>query len=162
MAQGIRFSKEDIGGELLPILTSGLYRDKLDTLREYIQNAIDAKSKHIELVIDPDVVSVSDDGTGMTAAEARRAIRLGISEKNPLENVGFRGIGLYSAFNLCDHLALHTRASGDSGGYVLRFDFRLLTQGLDRFPGGFDTAPGLSGNDDFIDGQVSIRIDSLL
>ena len=90
MDQRIRFSKEDIGGDLLPILTSGLYRDKLDTLREYIQNAIDAKSKHIELVIDPDVVSVSDDGTGMSAAEARKAIRLGISEKNPLENVGFR------------------------------------------------------------------------
>jgi len=130
MDQGIRFSKEDIGGELLPILTSGLYRDKLDTLREYIQNAIDAKSKHIELVIDPDVVSLSDDGTGMTAAEARKAIRLGISEKNPLENVGFRGIGLYSAFNLCDHLALHTRASGDSGGYVLRFDFRRMREAL--------------------------------
>jgi len=130
MNEQIRFRKEDIGGELLPILTSGLYRDKLDTLREYIQNAIDAKSNHIELVIDPDVVSVSDDGTGMTAAEARKAIRLGISEKNPIENVGFRGIGVYSAFNLCNALEVYTRSSQDSEGYVIRFDFYRMREAL--------------------------------
>jgi len=130
MDEVTRFRREDIGGELLPILTSGLYRDKLDTLREYIQNAIDAKSEHIELVIDPDVVSVSDDGTGMTAAEARNAMRLGISEKNPLDNVGFRGIGVYSAFNLCDRLEIYTRAAEESTGHVIRFNFRRMREAL--------------------------------
>jgi len=43
MDERTRFSKEDIGGEPLPILTSGLYRHKLDTLRHYVQNAIDAR-----------------------------------------------------------------------------------------------------------------------
>jgi hypothetical protein len=126
MAEPIRFGSEDIGGELLPILTSGLYRDKLDTLREYIQNAIDAGASHIELVIDPDVVSVRDDGVGMTADQARNSIRLGISEKNPIENVGFRGIGIYSAFNLCDHLDIFTRAADEAGGHVIRFDFERM------------------------------------
>ena len=36
----VNFSRHDIGAEILPILTSGLYRDSLDALREYIQNAI--------------------------------------------------------------------------------------------------------------------------
>ena len=130
MNERVRFGKEDIGGELLPILTSGLYRDVFDTLREYIQNAIDADSQHIELVIDPDVVSVSDDGVGMTAEEARDAIKLGISEKNPLEDVGFRGIGIYSAFNLCNRLEIYTRAQGEDQGYVLCFDFRRMREAL--------------------------------
>jgi len=41
MSEKIRFDKKDIGAELLSILTTGLYRDTLDTLREYIQNGID-------------------------------------------------------------------------------------------------------------------------
>lgn len=132
MAKRVRFGKQDIGAELLPVLTAGLYRNSLDTLREYIQNSIDAKAKNIELVIDPDVVSIADDGTGMTGERARRAIRLGISEKSPIENVGFRGIGIYSAFNLCDRLAIHTRARRQTRGYVLRFDFRRMREELLR------------------------------
>jgi hypothetical protein len=128
----IRFTKEDIGGEVLSILTTGLYRDPLDTLREYIQNAIDAKCEHIELTIDPDTIAVTDDGVGMNADEARRAIRLGISDKNPLQSVGFRGIGIYSAFNLCEELAIHTRAERDPQGYVITINFKLIREELLR------------------------------
>jgi molecular chaperone HtpG len=126
----VHFSKEDIGAEILPILTTGLYRDTLDALREYIQNAIDAQSDHIELSIDPDVVSIIDNGIGMTLAEARRAIRFGISEKNPKENVGFRGIGIYSAFNLCDALEIFTRSTQDNIAYKLYFNFKRIRHDL--------------------------------
>lgn len=129
-AERVHFSKKDIGGEILPILTKGLYRDTLDALREYVQNAIDAESEHIELFIDPDVVSVSDDGTGMTGAEARKAIRLGISDKNPAMDVGFRGIGVYSAFNLCDSLELFTKSADESAAYRLYFDFKRIRREL--------------------------------
>lgn len=130
MPDRITFTKEDIGGEVLAILTTGLYRDPLDTLREYIQNAIDAECEHIELFIDPDTISVTDDGTGMTREQARRAIRLGISDKSPLENVGFRGIGIYSAFNLCNDLAIYTRSAADTQGYVIRINFKLIREEL--------------------------------
>lgn len=126
----VHFSKTDIGGEILPILTTGLYRDTLDALREYIQNSIDASAKKIELIIDPDTVAVIDDGTGMTEEVARRAIRLGISDKNPLQNVGFRGIGIYSAFNLCDLLEIFTKAESDRTGYHLKFDFKTIRNQL--------------------------------
>jgi len=120
------FSKADIGGEILPILTTGLYRDSLDALREYIQNAIDASARKIELIIDPDTVAVIDDGTGMTSETARRAIRLGISDKNPLQSVGFRGIGIYSGFNLCDSLEIFTKAAHQKNGYYIKFDFKAV------------------------------------
>ena len=122
----INFSKEDIGAEILPILTRGLYRDTLDSLREYIQNSIDADATAIEVIIDPDLVSVLDNGTGMSASVARQAIRLGVSDKNPKENVGFRGIGIYSSFNLCESLELFTKSAEEDTTYRLFFDFRRI------------------------------------
>ncbi|MBI4303869.1 MAG: ATP-binding protein [Chloroflexi bacterium] len=126
----VNFSREDIGGEILPILTRGLYRDMLDSLREYIQNAIDAKATQIEVAIDPDVVSIFDDGSGMNSEEARKAIRLGISDKNPLTNVGFRGVGIYSGFNLCDTLEIFTKSSSSPHTYRLFFDFKTIRREL--------------------------------
>jgi len=124
MPDRVKFSKQDIGGEILPILTTGLYRNKLDALREYIQNSIDAKCKKIELVIDPDTIMVEDDGAGMNFDEAKIAIKLGISEKNPKEDVGFRGIGIYSAYNLCDCLDIYTRTESDTNCNLIHIDFR--------------------------------------
>ena len=126
----VRFSREDIGGELLPILTRGLYRDTLDCLREYIQNAIDAEASRVQVFIDPDVVSVADDGIGMDADGARKAMRLGISEKNPLVNIGFRGIGIYSGFNLCDSLEIFTKSAAEEVTYRLFFDFKQIRMEL--------------------------------
>ncbi len=113
-----RFAPEDIGAELFPALTSGLYRDPLDALREYIQNSIDAKASRIEIELTKDVVSVRDNGIGMTRDGAISAIRLGMSDKNPLDNVGFRGIGIYSSFNLCDNLEIHTRHEDGSASII--------------------------------------------
>ena len=119
----VNFAKEDIGGEILPILTTGLYRNTFDALREYVQNAIDARASNITISIDPDIVAIVDDGDGMAREQARNAIRFGVSNKNPYENVGFRGIGIYSAFNMCNLLEVHTRSADDATGYKLSFDF---------------------------------------
>lgn len=126
----VRFTREDIGGELLPILTRGLYRDTLDSLREYIQNAIDAEANKIAVLVDPDVVSVLDDGMGMDEDVARKAMRLGISEKNPLVNIGFRGIGIYSGFNICDSLEIFSKSADGDLTYRLVFDFKQIRKEL--------------------------------
>jgi len=135
MAETRRFSSHDIGAGLLQIITTGLYRDPLDTLREYIQNAIDAGARNIELVIDNDVISVRDDGCGMPREIADKAMRLGISDKNPTQDVGFRGIGIYSAFNTCDRLEIHTRPAHGAASLIV-FDFghmrRLLAEETQR------------------------------
>ncbi len=119
------FRTEDIGAELLPVITRGLYRDPLDALREYIQNAIDAKAREIEVVVGGDLASVRDNGTGMTPAVAEGAIRLGMSEKDPTQDVGFRGIGVYSGFNICRKLEIYTRALGNEP-VKLVFDFAQI------------------------------------
>ena len=119
----VNFTKEDIGAEILPILTTGLYRNTLDALREYVQNAVDADACSIKIDIDPDVVSIVDTGSGMSNEQARNAIRFGVSDKSPLENVGFRGIGIYSGFNICDSLEIYTKSEDDPNTYKLTFDF---------------------------------------
>ena len=106
-----QFGPKDIGAELLPIITRGLYRDPLDALREYIQNSIDAEAKSVYVKVTPDLVSIRDDGNGMAREVAQRAIRLGMSEKNPKHDIGFRGIGVYSAFNICDRLEIYSRTT---------------------------------------------------
>jgi hypothetical protein len=124
-----QFGAQDIGAELLPIITTGLYRDPLDALREYVQNAIDAKAKRVEIKVTPDLVSIRDDGQGMTRDVAERAIRLGMSEKNPAEDVGFRGVGVYSGFNICNRLEIFTRAR-ESEASRLVFDFEKIRDRL--------------------------------
>jgi len=120
-----RFRPEDIGVELFPALTRGLYRDPLDALREYIQNAIDAKADRVDITLTRDVVSVNDNGAGMTPEQAQAAIRLGISDKNPVDHVGFRGIGIYSSFDLCERLEIHTRPAKGHPSLIV-VDFRTI------------------------------------
>jgi len=126
----INFTKEDIGAEILPILTSGLYKETLDALREYIQNAIDAKCTCIKIRITPDVITLIDDGLGMTATAAKNAMRFGISDKNPKTHVGFRGIGIYSSFHLCQTLEIFTKSDADPNTYKIIFDFEKIRNDL--------------------------------
>ena len=125
MAESRNFRAEDIGAEILPIITRGVYRNPLDALREYIQNGIDAGAKKIDINISSDTVSIRDNGKGMTRALAENAIRLGISEKNPTKDIGFRGIGIYSAFNICKKLQIFTKTK-TSETTVITFDFESI------------------------------------
>jgi Histidine kinase-, DNA gyrase B-, and HSP90-like ATPase len=102
-------SKFDIGAEILSILTKGMYPDPRDAVREYIQNAVDAKAKNVEVKVRQNSVVVEDDGVGMNYVTLRKALRLGISDKQPGKDVGFMGIGIYSAFHLCDTLTIYSR-----------------------------------------------------
>jgi hypothetical protein len=104
----VRFKSNDIGGELLPIITKGLYQDHLDSIREYIQNAIDANASRVRLVILSSSIIIEDDGDGMTRQQAAKSIRLGLSDKNPDKQVGFRGVGIFSSYDLCDELDIYT------------------------------------------------------
>jgi len=43
---------------------------------------------------------------GMTFEELVKARRFGVSQKNSSEHVGFRGIGIYSGYDLCNRLLI--------------------------------------------------------
>ncbi len=136
----MRITKHDIGAEIISILTRGMYPDPRDALREYVQNGVDAGAKHIGIKIRSNTIAIMDDGEGMDENVMRDAIRVGISDKNPHAEVGFRGIGIYSAFHLCDELRIYSRTEKDDTPRVLLFNFKsmrdlLEKQQLDRVNG---------------------------
>jgi len=125
---GIKMTKHDIGAEIISILTKGMYFDPRDALREYVQNAIDANAQNIGIKIRGNSIVVEDDGCGMDEETMRKAVRIGISDKNPNVDVGFRGIGIYSSFHLCDNLCIYSRPKTDNIPYLLSFDFKKMRE----------------------------------
>lgn len=127
----IKLTKHDIGGELISILTRGMYQDPRDTLREYVQNGVDANAQAIDIKIRGNSIVVEDDGHGMDESTMLKAIRVGISDKNPTLDVGFRGIGIYSSFHLCDSLHIYSKSKEDNP-HVLVIDFKGMRKVLEQ------------------------------
>lgn len=127
----MQLSRNDIGAEIISILTKGMYRDPRDAVREYIQNSVDARSKNIEVKVRPNSIIVQDYGSGMNRTILRNAVRLGVSDKDPVKNVGFMGIGIYSAFHLCDRLDIYSKGT-DNIPNKLSMDFQQMRAILDE------------------------------
>ena len=62
----------------------------------------------------------------------RRARRLGASDKGRQSNVGFRGIGIYAAFGMCETLTIHTHQADTSELLGLRMRFGEMSRVLER------------------------------
>jgi hypothetical protein len=122
---------QDIGGELLSILSKGLYPSPLDCIREYVQNAVDAQAKKVTIRITGNSVVIHDNGEGMNLPEIVESRKFGVSPKSVSTHVGFRGIGIYSGFDICNRLVLTTKKSSESRAYVLEFEFGLMKHLLD-------------------------------
>lgn len=130
--QRITVEPWEVGGELLDILSRGLYTDAKDSIREYVQNGIDAGANTIILNVSGPVAMIRDDGHGMDMDELRKARRFGISDKNPKLQVGYRGIGIYASFGMCEGLEITTRKSGMRELLHLRIDFGPMRRTLEK------------------------------
>ncbi|MCW3070311.1 MAG: ATP-binding region ATPase domain protein [Bacteroidetes bacterium] len=126
----MKLTQHDIGGEIISILTKGMYADPKDALREYVQNSVDANAKNIEIKIRQDNITIKDNGNGMDKVAMRKALRLGVSDKNPKKAVGFMGIGLYSSFHLCDKLSIRSKITGQKPN-KLEFKFKEMREILE-------------------------------
>jgi DNA mismatch repair protein MutL len=101
-------------------------------VRELLDNAIDAGSAHIRIVTSnggKDLIQVTDDGSGMSAEDARLAVRehttskiRNIEDLNSITSMGFRGEALASICTVSD-FTLITRRSEDPHG------IRILCKG---------------------------------
>jgi molecular chaperone HtpG len=120
------FDPNDIGGELISLLSEGLYNNPLDAIREYVQNGIDAKATRISIKFTGRTVFIRDNGNGMSMQELVNARRFAVSDKSLMANVGFRGIGIYSSFHLCDRLKITTKRQGFGLTSVADFDFKAM------------------------------------
>lgn len=119
----VQLESWEVGGELLDILSRGLYSDAKDALREYVQNGVDAGANRILITVDGPQAVIRDNGHGMDAEGIRSARRFGMSQKSPREMVGYRGIGIYSAFGICEEMTITSRRQGMNTlvGWVFQF-----------------------------------------
>jgi hypothetical protein len=122
----VPFTENEIGGELVSLLSEGLYTNPLDALREYIQNAIDAGAKRVTVACTGRSLIIRDNGRGMTMEQLIKARRLAVSDKTIADNIGFRGIGIYSAFHVCDRMRIRTKVSGTFEEHIAEFDFKSM------------------------------------
>src|SRR5438093_6729912 len=111
---------DDIGSQILEIISRGLYSDPMMIVRELIQNAVDA---HPETTVDirtgSEDLYVIDDGEGMDHQGVVDAKKIAVSFKDPRINVGFRGIGLWSTLAAAEELRLRTSKRGETHWYHL-------------------------------------------
>lgn len=97
-----------VGKYTLESLTTGMYSDPKIVYREYIQNSVDSlenavsvgliepQSMRIDIIVNAEesYISIKDNGTGISAADAAKTLmNVGSSKKRNSNNRGFRGIG---------------------------------------------------------------------
>ena len=126
-----------IGGELLRLVTAGLYDNPLVLYREYVQNAADAivakgtSSGCVWITIDPlnSQITIRDNGTGLSPTEAvSRLVDVGRSPKDRLIDRGFRGIGRLSGLAFAEELHFTTRTCGNSPPTRVSWSARALRE----------------------------------
>jgi len=120
-------SESIVGGDILRLITAGMYDNPLVLFREYLQNAADSIASSgrgggsVQIDIDPVEarLTITDDGPGLKPAEAvNRLIPIGNSVKNPAVDRGLRGIGRLSSLAFADEVHFTTRT--DSSDPVTR------------------------------------------
>ena len=110
-----------VGGEILNLLTSGMYGNPLAIYREYIQNSADAiestsdpEGGCVEVALAPGErrVTIRDNGPGLSRREAERElIPIARSRKQRGIARGFRGIGRLSALAFAETVSFRTRST---------------------------------------------------
>jgi len=126
-----------IGGSVLDTLTSGMYKNPLDTIREYIQNASDsilmAERKGVirhhegcatvQLLKGTQTVIISDNGLGISSDKAKDLLtNIGFSEKDLIKDAGFRGIGRLAGIGYCSKLIFRTSMRDEPKRSVVEID----------------------------------------
>lgn len=109
-----------VGGDILRLITAGMYDDPLVLFREYLQNAADSIAARGEgtgsvyIDIDPleACITITDDGPGLSPeAAVGRLLPIGNSTKEPTVDRGLRGVGRLSSLAFAESVHFTTRTS---------------------------------------------------
>ena len=117
-----KFKFEDIGPKTISYLTEGLYPDARDPIREYVQNAVDARATEVALSVSGDSITIENNGQGMDTNDFGRSWRIAISDKDPNKDVGYKGIGIYSGMLISQKVTIKSRKNGMCSQLLLDFE----------------------------------------
>ena len=131
-----------VGGEILSLITSGMYTSPLAIFREYLQNAADSIASsttfndgrvEIKINIEERSVTICDNGPGLSHAQAKRLlIPISRSQKSRQHDRGFRGIGRLSGLAFGDSVSFLTRRNGDKQATQITWNGEHIRTGIDK------------------------------
>lgn len=168
----MKFKAGDIGARLLESITRGLYDGNLNCIREYVQNSIDSHAKKIDIYFENgnENLVINDDAKGMTKNDLRLALRLGWSSKTE-DDVGWRGIGIWSGVSVCKKMVIITKAKHHEK-YIVEIDCNKLREEIDTNKDILDVLSSITsdieseelGNDESLadDQYTIIRLEKIL
>ncbi len=116
------FKYEDIGSKTISYLAEGLYPDARDPIREYVQNAVDAEAAEVAILISGRSIVIENNGNGMDVDDLSRSLQIAISDKDPVTNVGYKGIGIYSGLLIAEKLTIRSRKNNFCSQLTLNFE----------------------------------------
>ncbi|HEY0149165.1 MAG TPA: ATP-binding protein [Allosphingosinicella sp.] len=135
-----------IGSYVLETLTTGMYIEPRDCIREYVQNGFDAirsaretlagrsKSPRIDITVgdaDGGYIRIKDTGSSIPSDRVWETLTsIGASRKNARRQAGFRGIGRLAGIAYCDLLEFTTKAAGDEAETIVSYDCRKLREAV--------------------------------
>lgn len=130
-----------IGGDILSLVTSGMYVSPLAVYREYLQNAADAiasssepEDGKVEITLNRKQYSITirDNGPGLSYEEAiRELVPISRSQKQRKHDRGFRGIGRLSGLAFGRSVTFLTRSKTDSSVIRVVWNGERLRNGID-------------------------------
>ncbi|MBU7004342.1 MAG: ATP-binding protein, partial [Theionarchaea archaeon] len=103
-------------------LSERLYTSYLEAFRELIiQNPFDADARKVEVNVQPDVIEIQDDGTGMDIKLIEEFLIIGSDVKEESKKsrsgrpfIGGKGIGRLSWAQLGNKCVIYTQANGEA------------------------------------------------
>lgn len=134
-----------IGAFVLETLTTGMYTNPLDTIREFVQNSVDSILQaedvdlitrgegRIEVKVNPKqrTLVVRDNGIGIQSDHIQsKLINIGMSDKKLESDAGFRGIGRLAAIAYCKRLRFCTSAAGEKAVSSIEIDCEGLRKAM--------------------------------
>jgi hypothetical protein len=139
-----------IGSYVLETLTTGMYGQSENALREYVQNSFDSIRAAIRLgvmtkgegridvtVSASDALIIRDNGVGISASAAWGTLTsIGASKKDRTKDAGFRGIGRLAGIAFCKKLVFRTKAAEEANETTVTFDCVALREGMSPDTGG--------------------------
>lgn len=103
----------NVGANIVNILTESLYDNPIVVFREYVQNAIDSIYKtndyllncEINITVEKENIIFIDNGGGIKKDQfENEMIKKGASKKNKQTNLGYKGIGRLAGIPYCNKL----------------------------------------------------------
>ena len=127
-------------GHVFESLTMGLYPNKQEILREYVQNAYDAivearaqglsDANLIRVQVDGRNLIIQDEGIGMDEQGIGEYRYFGFSKKRMNENVGFRGIGKLAGLAVADTMVVVTKKQGEAFRYTYKCEAEKMLRAV--------------------------------